>query len=39
MATRIHKRKGKNAFIVYFINPISREKNQIGNFTNIEKSY
>lgn len=36
MASRIHKRKSQNGYIVYFTNPILRISNQTGSFTDID---
>ena len=38
MATRIHKRKEKYLYVVYFENPINKENKQIGNFTEFKKA-
>jgi len=38
MATRIHKRKSQNSYVVYFVNPISKENKQIGYFTELKKA-
>ena len=38
MATRIHKRKEKNIYVVYFVNPINKENKQIGSFTELKKA-
>ena len=38
MATRIHKRKSQNTYVVYFVNPIDKENTQIGHFTELKKA-
>jgi hypothetical protein len=38
MATRIHKRKSQNTYVVYFVNPINKENTQIGSFTDLKKA-
>ena len=38
MATRIHKRKEKNTYVVYFVNPIDKVSGHKGSFTDIKKA-
>ena len=38
MASRIHKRKSQNTYVVYFVNPINKENAQIGHFSNLKKA-
>ena len=38
MATRIHKRKSQNTYVVYFVNPIDKNNTQIGSFTDLKKA-
>lgn len=36
MASRIHKKKSQNSFVVYFVNPINKSNEQIGSFENLD---